>query len=229
VWLSKSVDDGRTWAQPAELTKHMKKRAWTWSATGPGIGIQTAAGRLLVPCDHVVAESRTSQSHVIVGDDHATQWRIGGVVGPGCGESQVVELSDGRLMLKMRSTGNTHRRRVATSSDGGDHLDGPTDDPALLEPVCQASRDRGTRTLLLFSNLASTKRERVTVRPSLDDGQMWSRGPVLHAGPAADSCLTTLPTARSAAFTNVATTVPTKRSRSPASNAPVSLDDGDSK
>jgi sialidase-1 len=121
-------------------------------------------------------------------------WRIGGVVGLGCDESHLVELTDGRLMLKMRSTGNTHRRRVATSSDGGITWTPSTDDPALLDPVCQASliRDRGTRTLLLFSTPASTKRERMIVRSSLDDGQAWSRGPVLPAGPAAYSCLTTL-------------------------------------
>jgi len=195
VWVCKSNDEGRSWTKPVEITHDVKKPEWTWDATGPGIGIQTAAGRFVVPCDNVVAGSRVSQSHVIYSDDHGEHWKLGGVVGPGCDESQVVELADGRLMLNMRSTGKGHRRRIATSNDVGLTWTPPADDPSLIEPVCQASLIRypGRRRMLLFSNPASTKRERMTVRSSADDGRTWSGGLVLHQGPAAYSCLAVLP------------------------------------
>ena len=195
VWVCKSNDDGRSWTKPVEITHDVKKPEWTWYATGPGIGIQSLTGRLIVPCDNIAEGVRTSQSHVIFSDDHGKHWKVGGVVGPGCDESAVVELSNGSLMLNMRSTGKTHRRRVATSDDGGMTWTSPADDPTLVEPVCQASLIRypARQPLLLFSNPASTKRQKMTVRYSRDDGKTWSSGLVLHRGPAGYSCLTVLP------------------------------------
>ena len=46
---------------------------------------------------------------------------------------------------------------------------------------------------LIFSNAASRTRERLTVRTSMDGGQSWSSGRVLHNGPAAYSDLCELP------------------------------------
>ena len=45
---------------------------------------------------------------------------------------------------------------------------------------------------LLFSNPADTKRARMTVRLSSDDGKTWPAAKVLHEGPAAYSSLTVL-------------------------------------
>jgi sialidase-1 len=46
---------------------------------------------------------------------------------------------------------------------------------------------------LLFSNPASTRRERMTVRLSRDEGKTWAHARVLHEGPSAYSCLAVLP------------------------------------
>src|SRR5262249_53960976 len=51
VWITKSADDGATWSKPIEITAAVKKPDWTWFATGPGVAIQTAKGRLVIPCD----------------------------------------------------------------------------------------------------------------------------------------------------------------------------------
>jgi sialidase-1 len=61
--------------------------------------------------------------------------------------------------------------------------------------VCQASilRLPGENGGVLFSNPASTKREKLTVRLSRDEGKTWPLAKVLHPGPAAYSCLTVLP------------------------------------
>ena len=64
---------------------------------------------------------------------------------------------------------------------------------ALIEPVCQASmlrytgKDARGKNRLLFSNPASTKREKMTVRLSYDEGEDLAHARVLHAGPAAYS------------------------------------------
>src|SRR5262249_16932667 len=45
VWLTKSDDEGATWARPVEITPAVKKPDWTWYATGPGVGTQLKNGR----------------------------------------------------------------------------------------------------------------------------------------------------------------------------------------
>ena len=71
-------------------------------------------------------------------------------------------------------------------------------DPALVEPVCQGCLLRatwpgpGTRSRLLFSNPASTQRERLTVRVSYDEGDTWAASRTLYSGPSAYSCLAML-------------------------------------
>jgi sialidase-1 len=195
AWVTRSTDDGATWARPVEITKDVKKADWTWYATGPGVGIQLKGGRLVIPCDNKVAESKARQSHVIYSDDKGATWKLGAVVGPGCNESQAVELADGSVMLNMRSYQANNRRLVAVSKDGGLTFTKPVEDETLVEPVCQASilRGPGEKGGLLFSNPASRKREKMTVRLSEDEGKTWPVARVLHEGPAAYSCLAVLP------------------------------------
>src|SRR5262249_21951912 len=139
--------------------------------------------------------TKARRSHIIYSDDHGKSWKLGGVVGPDCNESQVVELTDGALMLNMRSYRASHRRLVSQSKDGGLTWSKPVEDSALIEPVCQASilRCPGAKGAIFFSNPASTKREKLTVRLSRDEGKTWPTARELHAGPAAYSCLAVLP------------------------------------
>lgn len=199
VWMSKSTDDGATWSQPIEITAQVKDPGWTWFATGPGVGIQLKSGRLVIPCDHTPAGKTTERAHVIFSDDGGTTWQRGGATAEGCGEAQVVELDDGSLMMNMRNVARGRHRRVALSKDGGLTWGATRDEAALPEPGCQASIVRyatgaaATKGRLLFANPASDKRERLTLRFSDDDGTTWSAGRVVHAGPAAYSCLAVLP------------------------------------
>jgi sialidase-1 len=59
-------------------------------------------------------------------------------------------------------------------------------DPTLMEPVCQASvlrhvADDG-EVVFLFSNPAALKRERLTVRASVDRCKTWNAGQLLYPG-----------------------------------------------
>lgn len=195
VHVMKSTDDGETWSDLVEITETTKRPTWRWYATGPGVGIQLRTGRLVIPCDHSEhgLPGHPYRSHVIYSDDHGETWQLGGVVGEKVNECQVVELSDGSLCINMRSYHGENRRAVSISKDGGLTWSEMKLDPALIEPVCQASFIRYDKKRLLFSNPASTKREKMTVRVSYDDGETWTAKKVLHAGPSAYSCLTVLP------------------------------------
>lgn len=201
VWVMKSPDDGLSWSEPVEITATTKAPGWTWCATGPGVSIQLASGRMLVPCDHTAAGTGAAGSHVIYSDDHGATWKLGGVVRHDVNECQAVELSDGSVLMSLRNHSNRkgEGRAVAGSRDGGLTWTEATRDPALIDPICQASlirytdRGRHDRDRLLFANPASARRERLTVRINHDEGKTWSPGRVLHGGPSAYSCLTVLP------------------------------------
>ena len=199
-YVLSSRDEGHTWSTPRDLTAALKREDWTWYSLGPGIGIQARDGRLVIPGNHAIAGSGVHRSHLVVSTDHGLTWRIGGVATDGTNESQVVELSDGRLLHNMRNhppRAGANHRLVATSVDGGQTLSAVREDAALVEPPAQASilavpgRTEGRR-WIVFSNPASTRRERMTVRVSEDDAATWRSAVLIDAGPAAYSCLVDL-------------------------------------
>ena len=211
VFVTASRDDGKTWDTPREITRDVKRENWTWYATGPGSGMQIQRGphrgRLVIPCDHVEADTRAYYSHVIYSDDHGETWHLGGVTPKaGVNECEVVELADGRLMLNMRNYAPEQRcRQTAFSRDGGLTWENQDFDPDLIEPICQASITRlcwpegNTPDILLFSNPASrARRENLTVRISHDEGRTWSVLKTLYKGPSAYSSLTRLSDAEAA-------------------------------
>ena len=205
VFVTHSRDDGLTWAPPREITADVKPTHWTWYATGPGAGIQLERGphrgRLVIPCDHIEAETRHYYSHIIYSDDHGQTWRLGGrTPRHQVNECEVVELSDGRLLLNMRNYDRAQsRRQQASSADGGLTWGEQRHVPELPDPICQASIRRlawpeaGQPGVILFSNPSSTRREKMTLWLSCDDGATWRARQELHAGPSAYSCLVTLP------------------------------------
>jgi sialidase-1 len=201
VWAMKSDDDGVTWSTPLEITSEVKRSEWTWYATGPGVGIQTTTGRLVIPANHAEAGSGLHRSHLFFSDDHGKTWTLGASADAGTNESQVVELAGGRLMMNMRNHPPLPEnfRMIAISTDGGKTLSKSYPDRALIEPPAQASlirvttANRDDRNRLLFANPASTKRERLTVRLSEDEGATWPVARVAHEGPAAYSSLVALP------------------------------------
>ena len=206
VFITHSADDGRTWSLPNEITSSVKKPEWGWYATGPVNGIQLTRGahrgRLVIPANHsslTTATQSVTRSHIILSDDHGRTWQIGGLEDEMTNESTIVELSDGSLLHNMRSYHKKSRRAVATSKDGGMTWSPVELDEALIEPVCQASVLRGTwpdngeKSRILFSNPASAKREKLTVRVSYDEGATWPVSKEIHTGPAAYSNLAMLP------------------------------------
>lgn len=210
IFVLSSNDDGNSWTLPGEITSSVKQPDWTWYATGPGNGIQVRAkkfkGRLIIPCDHIEAESKKYFSHIVYSDDGGITWKLGGTTPTDLvNESTIAELPKGKLMLNMRNYSPARVRQVSTSKNGGETWSALKGDSTLIEPVCQGSllwyTYKGKKAFLAFSNPANQKsRTNMTVRISYNKGKSWKEKNVLYEGPSAYSNLVVLPNGNLACF-----------------------------
>ncbi len=209
-YICYSDDDGLTWSEPEPLQESSRDASWGWYATGPGIGIQLKngphKGRLVIPANHSYDDPEGTVrngpygygAHVLFSDDHGKTWDRSESIKPGCNESQVTELSDGTLLMNMRSYNNQYSRAVALSKDGGETWTDIEHDGQLVESRCQASLlnfgEYKKENLFLFSNPAvPVGRTAMTIKTSFDDCDSWSNAKLIYAGPSAYSCLVKLP------------------------------------
>jgi sialidase-1 len=207
-YLCYSDDDGVSWSVPEKI-ENAKDPSWGWYATGPGIGIQLRSGhykgRLIVPANHsyddpegIISKGPFSYgAHVLISDDHGSTWHVSKPIKPGCNESQVTELTGGRLLMNMRSYNKKYCRAISESNDGGESWSEIRHDLQLVEPVCQGSIIRSSyrgSTIHLFSNPAvPSGRTHMTIKCSFDDCTSWTNSKLVFKGPSAYSCLVPLP------------------------------------
>ena len=204
VFVLHSEDDGKSWSGAKEITETTKQENWTWYATGPVHGIQLKQGdkkgRLIIPCDHIEAETKHYYSHIIYSDDNGKTWNLGGSTPQHqVNECTVAGLDDGSLILNMRNYDRTKRtRKISISKDFGETWSDIYADEQLPEPICQASLLRSTwknkgNSLFFFTNPASSdSRRNMTLKISNDQARTWNDSIVLHPGPSAYSDMTVI-------------------------------------
>lgn len=213
AYLKTSRDDGATWTPPLELTSAFDEfrtrdgYEWQVIAMGPGHGITLRSGRLVVPVWLATDKRhRPSISSTIYSDDQGKSWHAGDVIvpttdeTPNPSETELVELSDGRVLANIRNESKRHRRLFSTSADGATGWSKPEFQEALYEPICMSGNativdDAGKTTTLLYSypnsgpgsgpagKEGNRERRNLTVRFSDDDGKHWSTGRVVDPGP----------------------------------------------
>lgn len=189
-----SADSGRTWSEPIDLTesaRDMKSPNWRVSWPGPGGAIQSTKGRLIVAMGKFPYESFT-----LFSDDHGQSWQRGQtVMGPDVrNECQVVELSDGRILLDMRQDIVPYRW-LAESTNGGDTWSWPRAGVAVTPVACAIERYTPTgakRSRLLWTGPKGPGRKELVLRTSDDDATTFAPERVLSADLAAYSDITVL-------------------------------------
>jgi sialidase-1 len=197
-----SEDNGKTWSQPTNITTSVHRpnipsynkayqfaEDWRTNALTPGHALQLSTGihkgRIFVAANHSAGNKlrehdvETNKAHCFYSDDHGNTWKLGATVEmPGGNESIAAELSDGSVLQNIRYKNPVDKYRVlAFSRSGGEQWDTAYVSRELPDPVCQGSminlKYKGKH-LILFSNAASqTKREKMTIRASRDDGRSW--------------------------------------------------------
>lgn len=186
VFLTSSTDDGVTWADPADLSEQLKPKehadgsVWDWDAVGPGVGIQTTDGTLVIP----------AQNRNLISRDHGVTWTqvpvndaATGTPQEGTGEATVLQLADGRLYRNDRAAAYwkdnveaTKRRWVTRGTLDGAfdtfRADNGLPDPRSEGSVMRYNTDAPSR--IIFLNSASTStRTAMRVRVSTNEAVSW--------------------------------------------------------
>lgn len=195
--IARSTDDGLTWETPRSITAQIKASEWRLLFNGPGAGIQLTDGTLVFQAQFKDADGKPS-SCFIFSQDQGENWQISPPAIPETpltSEAQIVQVSDGSLLLTMRNE-SRDPQRAWSRWVWSDHLaNGRWVDTRLdvTDPVCMAGLLRHSSGVLLLSHNDSQRRERMTLRYSRDDGRTWSEGRLLDPRPTAYSCLANLP------------------------------------
>ena len=189
--LVKSTDDGLTWSEPINITAQVKDSDWQLLLQGPGRGITLNDGTLVFPAQFKADTGKTAidggrytcHSTIVYSQNGGETWKIGTGAKSNTTEAQVVQLTDGSLMLNMRDDRNrtvkdeTNGRAVAITSDLGTTWSvHPSSNSALPEPNCMASLitadieiDGKMQQVLFFSNPNNRDtRTNLTIKASLD-------------------------------------------------------------
>jgi sialidase-1 len=209
AFYMRSDDDGQTFSKPVEITAAFDafrpEYAWKVLATGPGHGIQLKDGRLLIPIWLSTGTGghahRPSVTSTIVSGDNGKTWKRGAIAVPDTpefvfpNETTAAQLSDGRVMLNVRTETKSHRRTIVTSPDGSSNWSTPRFDQALVEPICFGTLISLGGKRLAFANPDNLEktgaaaepgknrdRKNLTVQFSNDDGATWKQKLVIEPG-----------------------------------------------
>lgn len=184
AWFISSVDGGRSWSSPENITSqvhlpnyplknYQNKEDWRWYANAPGHALQMRfgkyKGRIIVPANHSFGAPQTHhqdyRAHIFYSDDHGKSFHLGETISlPGSNEAIAAQGKSGELILNMRDqSGLSKRRFVALSSTGGESWDSQLIDSTLIDPVCQGSilnffNKKGKIQYIIFSNNRSENR-----------------------------------------------------------------------
>ncbi len=194
--ICRSRDDGLTWDNPVSITQQIKLSEWKMCFQGPGAGIQLTDGTLVFAAQFKDKQGKPSSCFI-----HSTDgehWKISPAAIPGApptSEAQVVQTSRNSLLITMRNESRAPKRLWARWEWKDQLSDGAWspfwDD--VQDPVCMASLIAHPSGTLVLSNNNSTKREKMTLRYSNDQGKSWSQGRLLDSRPSAYSCMAIMP------------------------------------
>lgn len=185
--LLSSSDFGLTWKPLVNLTRSMVKGDFNMLNPGPGTGIQTSSGRLLMPawgsrigvpkgkpcvggCDRYWATS-------IYSDNGGSTWQVAlpvpNPLGRKPNELQAAQLLPNRSILLNVRDEDGPERLLATSHTDGDTWSPLDPNPYLVGAICQGSTV-STGGVLFFSHpFDKQSRSNGWIKYSVDGGKSW--------------------------------------------------------
>ncbi len=185
-----SDDDGIEWSEACDISYATLPEFRNVFAPGPGHGIRTRDGVLVIPVwmvpKYYDAELRSHKPSVIstvYSKDNGETWQCGEILNTTAltiapNETVAASLRDGTVYLNIRVSLSGYRVHAYSKNGYSDWYDYEPD-LALHDPGCFGSTvsfvDNKGRLILLFGNCASkSQRKNVTLKASLDEGRTWA-------------------------------------------------------
>lgn len=196
AWHCVSEDEGISFQAPEEITDVFRRFPCVWNvcASGPGHGIVTEAGRMIVPVWLALGKVRTdrepggrvkdhfpSAAGCIYSDDHGKSWSSGFVTTgiENASETALAELADGRLLFNFRNERCERCRVLGIAEPSLSRLERVWPELSLPDPTCFGSMASG-REGLYFINCAHNdparlyaERIRLTLYRGRNGGTAW--------------------------------------------------------
>ena len=189
-----SDDDGLSWSEAEDITSATRPQERGAFALGPGHGILTPAGALVIPIWMVprrfeakLHSHKPSVVSALYSTDDGLTWQLGDVLGcTDCiispNETEAVVTSRGDVYFSIRHM--SMQRVRAYTPNGYSQFWDYAPEYSLPDPCCFGSvaafSDGKNPYTLLFANCATKEsRSRVAIRASFDDGKTWSSEMVL--------------------------------------------------
>ncbi len=192
VWATRSLDDGRTWVDNQRVLDGYNPNFFAF--------IQTRTGRIVAPLQHMTSNPGRLITCTVYSDDEGKTWRRSNWIDlgghghhDGAFEPTLAELSDGRLLMLIRTS--LDRFWQAISEDGGRYwrIIYPSTIDASNSPGYLLRLQSG-RLVLVWNRLhlegreypkvhlpqhtefpCSWHREELSIAFSEDDGKTWTK------------------------------------------------------
>ena len=187
-----SDDNGYTWSDPIRVPDSLLRPEWKRWRNNPGPAIQLKVGkykhRMLIP-GHIVTHEDRHFSVVWFSDDHGESWQVSETAVQGSDEVSIIELSDGRVLMNIRSHGELDPgldpayRNFMYSDNGGESwygLETKRDLPWESGHGSLAKMKHGNGNLLFAIHPLVVKRKDLTCFVSYNEGKTWPYKKLLH-------------------------------------------------
>lgn len=181
-FVAHSDDKGLTWSSLRDITQQVNDDGNTTLSPGPGNGITTRDGVIIMPIYQTIGG--VQQSGIIYSQDGGVSWNRGkGSTYANTNEAQIVELDNGQIMMSMRISSGANFRAVYVTDDLGDTWQPLPCNEQIYDIICQASlqrvfskRDGYDQSVIFHTGpgaLTAGQRTYLTTRWSFDEGISW--------------------------------------------------------
>ncbi|XP_059189329.1 sialidase-3-like [Centropristis striata] len=206
-----TTDDGHSWSGVTDLTNPLvKEQCWATFAVGPGHGLQTEAGRLIVPLyayDSPKTKPKadpTPHARSLYSDDNGKTWQLGEMLQHESLECEMAEFFDEKqessIYCNARTTGGK-REEAVSRNNGKDFSElsprklpetGKGCQGSVVSFPAQGKDTESQNKWLLFSHPESKSKRinlGVYLNKSPGNPKTWSKLGIINKGPSGYSDL----------------------------------------